>query len=142
MAVVLLLNKKAKWFVPLSAAGVVVIIFGIAFIFSDPIMHELALPAEIDVITVILYRYSLIGYAAMLIAAFVWFYAVAKGTLPKRLQIVVPIMLPFIFILESIVMWKLDIPYQFSMIGHLGVSAIIILVSVFVKKKIKVENKE
>ena len=137
LCLVLLLNKKAKKFVPLSAAGAVVIIFGLVAILVRPTFIQHNFPEFLIEVSTRYFWFSLIGYAVMWIAVFAWDYAVVKGKLPKWVQIVVPILLPFICVLEALAMWNLDIRYLFNMILHLTAAIIIILVSVFVKKKSK-----
>ena len=138
MAMGVIFTRTKRWILTLSTAGAIGLLTLLVCLFARPLIGEDDLPASLFAMTLRFFRGFTINNAAILIAMFCWFNALSRNTIPKWLQIALPVSVPIIYVFGN-PFARTSLYYKFGIsFVVLFISLLTILLSLLVRTK---ENK-
>lgn len=135
LAVSVLFNKTKRWILVLPALGTVIALCALAFLTAKPSMAQLGTSQDLMMYGIRYYRSMILSSGFFLIALFFWFGSVSRDRTPKWLQIVLPLMIPFMYIVTGVLLvvgFQLTWGYSAGLILP---SFLVILLSLVVRRR-------
>ena len=135
LAVSVLFNKTKRWILVLPALGTVIALCALAFLTAKPSMAKLGTSQDLMMYGIRYYRSMILNNGLFLIGLFFWFGSVSRDRTPKWLQIVLPLMIPFMYIVTGVLLVAgFQLTWGYSA-GLILPSFLVILLSLVVRRR-------